>query len=90
MADRSNVVYLDTYRAARLSRQGQLFESERPHFSMPPLPIRTLTPREVDHRQRMLRHLATASPRLALVGEPGGGRGSGLREDRPELAGFAS
>jgi hypothetical protein len=56
---RTNVVSLAEYRAARAARALPLLDTTTGTSLAPaPAPARPLLPREVEHRARMLRHLA--------------------------------
>jgi hypothetical protein len=54
---RTNVVNLAEYRAARAARDLPLLDTTT-GTSRAPAPARPLLPREIEHRARMLRHLA--------------------------------
>ena len=56
---RPKVVNLADYRAARATRDLPLFDEDTEASPEPaPAPARPLLPRQVEHRERMLRHLA--------------------------------
>lgn len=54
MAERSNVVSFERFRKARERARLPLFDDTLPTLEPP----RSLTEREVKHRERMLKHLA--------------------------------
>jgi hypothetical protein len=57
---RQKVVNLSDYRAARAGQERPLFDTRKDASLAPaPAPARALLPRQVEHRARMLRHLAS-------------------------------